>query len=468
MRTAPRIGSFTLTSRTAACAAAVLTAGLVLAAAPSRAETLTEALVDVYATNPTLQSERASLRAVDEGVAQAVSNWRPTVVVNGSYGYQDITRTTDGNPTSTNFANPPRSADITLSQNVFRGFRTLAETRQARNQVAASRARLVSTEQDVLFAGVTAFADVLRDQATVELNRNNVLVLTRQLEATQDRFRVGELTRTDVAQAEARLQRAVSELVFAQGSLTESIAAFINVVGRPPGDLEIPPIPEDLPASEEETIDGARANDPDVLAAEFDERASINSVDLVRGELLPTLTVNGAAEYSEDVSDRVKITSQSVTANLSVPLYQSGDVYSRVREAKQRASETRSDLFETQRASIEDATDAWESLQTARSQILAFESEVRAQEIALEGVRQEARVGARTTLDVLDAEQELLDSRVNLVSARRDEIVASHEVLGAIGRLTARDLALPVDLYDFTVNYGEVADKLIGTGIIDE
>jgi len=240
------------------------------------------------------------------------------------------------------------------------------------------------------------------------------------------------------------------------------------VVGRPPGDLEIPPIPEDLPASEEETIDGARANDPDVLAAEFDERASINSVDLVRGELLPTLTVNGAAEYSEDVSDRVKITSQSVTANLSVPLYQSGDVYSRVREAKQRASETRSDLFETQRASIEDATDAWESLQTARSQILAFESEVRAQEIALEGVRQEARVGARTTLDVLDAEQELLDSRVNLVSARRDEIVASHEVLGAIGRLTARDLALPVDLYDFTVNYGEVADKLIGTGIIDE
>ncbi len=440
---------------------AILMGVILTTVSAPHAENLIEALVDAYTTNPGLQAERARLRAIDERVPQALSNWRPTVTINGKLGLERADRTSAaGVKTVTN--GEPRSADLTISQPLFRGFRTHAQTERARQQVVAQRARLVASEQDVLLDAVTAYMNVVRERALLELNISNVRVLERQLEATEDRFQVGELTRTDVAQAESRVQRAVANRVNAEGELTSAIAGYVNVIGHEPGDLEFPANLGGLPAAETDAVDAARVNNPDVISAEFDERAAQADILLVRGELLPTLTLNGSISRNDDGADRTEATTRSLTASLKVPLYQSGAVFSRLREAKQTASRRRSEVADSQRGAIEQATRAWDSLVTARARITAFEAEVRAQEIALDGVQQEARVGSRTVLDELDAEQELLDARVNLVRAERDEIVASHDLLSSVGRLTAEDLGLPVEYHNLTANYDRVRNRWIG------
>jgi outer membrane protein len=224
-----------------------------------------------------------------------------------------------------------------------------------------------------------------------------------------------------------------------------------------------------LPTSEDESTSLAAENNPDVVVADFNERAAQSEIDLRRGELLPTVTLEGDLNREENVVGRdVKDTETALTARVSVPLYQSGQVYSRIREAKQTASQRLSELALTKREAEQDASDAWENFRASQARIVSFQSEVRAQEVAFEGVEQEAQVGSRTVLDVLDAEQELLDSRVNLVSAQRDLIVSGYALLSAIGRLTAQDLGLPVDLYDPTRNFDAVEDKLFGSDIQDE
>ena len=434
---------------------------MILAAPGVRAESLIDALVDAYRTNPGLQAQRARLRAIDERVPQALSNWRPTVTVNTKIGVERADKISAAGVKSV--ANgEPRSADITISQPLFRGFRTQRQTERAKNQVAAQRARLLASEQDILSGAVTAYMNVVRERAVLDLRLSNVRVLGRQLEATRDRFEVGELTRTDVAQAESRVQVAVANRVDAEGALTNANAVYINVIGHEPGDLEFPTGPTGLPAAEDDAVEAARVNSPDVVSADFDERAAQADVSIVRGELYPTLSLNGTVSHNEEGSVATETTSQSLTASLKIPLYQSGAVFSRLREAKQTASQRRSDMVSSQRDAEQQATRAWESLATARASISAFEAAVRAQEIALEGTVQEARVGSRTVLDVLDAEQELLDARVNLVRAERDEIVASFELLSAMGRLTAEDLALPVEYYDFAANYERVRGLWLG------
>jgi TolC family type I secretion outer membrane protein len=301
----------------------------------------------------------------------------------------------------------------------------------------------------------------------LELNINNERVLARELEATQDRFEVGELTRTDVAQAESRLSRATSDRIGSENDLATSAAQFKNIIGIAPGDLEVPLPPEALlPFSSPDAIDMATTNNPDVISAEFREISATNDVDLIRGELLPEVTLDGVLSVDEDSSlvngDRNRA---SITVNLRVPVYQSGSVYSRVREAKQVASLRMFDLADVLREAERAATDSWENLQGSRARAISFQSEVNAQEIALEGVTEEQRVGARTILDVLDAEQELLDARVGLVRAQRDALVDSYDLLSAVGRLTAEDLGLPVEVYDFTRNLDVVRSKLFGTDI---
>ena len=444
----------------------ILGSALGLSAGPAAAQSFIDALVQAYSTNPRLETERARLRATDEQLPQALSNWRPVVISNGFVGAQR-TESNPANGTSTTTNQTPRGADLTVSQPVFRGFRTQAETRRANDNIAAGRAVLLATEQDVLFDAVEAYANVLRERAVLDLTINNERVLARQLEATQDRFDVGELTRTDVAQAESRVSRATSDRIGAENDLATSEAQFKNIVGLAPGELEIPAPPDELlPVSLADAIDMAVANNPDVIGAEFRERSARNDIDLVRGELLPQVTLDGLLSVDDDSSlvdgDRNRA---SITANLRVPLYQSGSVYSRVREAKQVASQRMLELADQLRETERAATDTWENLQGSRASVVSFLEEVRAQEIALEGVREEQRVGARTILDVLDAEQELLDARVGLVQAQRDALVDSYDVLSAVGRLTAEDLKLPVEIYDFSRNLDAVRNKLFGADI---
>lgn len=434
------------------------------------AQTLDEILIQSYQNNPDLRASRARLRATDEGVPQALSGWRPTVRLQGDYGW-DRTAQDTGARTSSGEAEytQPRSGSLVIDQNIYRGGRTVAATRRAENTVKAERARLSTSEQTVLLDAVTAYMDVVRDEAIIDLNKNNVKVLVRQLEATRDRFRVGEVTRTDVAQAESRLSRGRSDLVTAEGRLIQSRAAFRNVVGTDAAKLQPPKPPEDVVKSQAEATERARANNFNVQQARFVEAAARDQVREVVGELLPLVTLQGQLTKSEErISRNSDTESAAVTARLTVPLYQAGGVSSRVREAKQVAVQRRDEFNQALRDALETASRSWEALFTARSQIRAFSSEIRAAEIALEGVQQEALVGSRTVLDVLDAEQELFEAKVNLVSALRDEVVAAYSLRAATGDLTARKLNLPVDIYDPEANYKRVRNSWFGLGVKEE
>ncbi len=430
--------------------------------------TLTEALALAYQNNPTLLAERANLRAADEEVSQAVAGWRPTIQFTGEAGISDVSTVSNfgGGTTETSDTLRPYSYSVSIVEPLYRGGRTVAETESAENLVLAGRSQVLVVEQRVMLDGVTAYVDVLRNQSEVELNRNNERVLKRQLEAAQDRFDVGEVTRTDVAQAEARLAQAEADRVAAEGSLISARAIYRQVIGELPEDLEWPALPSGLPASEGETLQLAARDNPAIIAATFVERSASADVDVALSVLLPQLSVRGSYTEQFDVSAFTDETSTaSLTANITVPLYQSGAEHSEVRRSKEIASRRRLDVDQTRRDVLEEVTRAWEALVTAQAQIAAFESQVRAAEIALEGVEQEVLVGLRTTLDLLDAEQELFEARVNLVRAERDEVVSAYWVKSTIGELTAKRLGLPVDYYNVEEHYERVRGKLFGLSI---
>lgn len=459
----PKVAFPRIFSRTA-CLAGVAAAALWLgvgSADPAAAQTLNDALSKAYQDNPTLQAGRARLRAVDEGVPQALSGWRPSIQLFGSAGRQR----TSQNFTPREDTRNTRSIELEVRQNLYNGGSTEADIAAAEADVQGQRARLRSTEQDVLFSTVSAYMDVVRDQAVLDLNQQNERRLRRQLEATQDRFDVGEVTRTDVAQAESRLSRATSDKIRAAGNLEVSRAAYERVVGEPPGELESPLGLIELPTSRQDTIDRALSTNPDVSSAVYDRRSALRAIDSETGGLLPDLDLVGSASHSRNVvgadTERDQL---SLTAELTVPIYQQGFQTSAVREAKQRAREALDTVEEARRGAIDDATSAWETYRSSLAEIEAIREEVRAAEIALEGVQQEAAVGQRTVLDILDAEQELLDARVSLVEAERDLLVARYDVLVATGGMTARDLGLDVRYYDPGAHYGSVRDTFWGLG----
>ena len=452
----------------AAATAAMLAVGLAVAGGqPAAAQTLAGAMADAYSTNPTLAAARAELRAVNEGVPQALANWRPKVSVTASGGKARIdseTSTTSNQDTLT-----PLSASANVVQPLYRGGRTIAGTARAEQEVQAQRAILDSVEQFILLSASTAYMDVWLAQSVVAFTENNEKVIGRQLEATRDRFTVGEVTRTDVAQSETRLATATAERIGAEGALRSSRAIYKEVVGKAPGVLQAPPPVADLPASLDAVIDHSNSRNPDILAASFAEKAARHRVREVTGELYPTVDLSASLSHSEETSARGSETQRAeILAQVTIPLYQQGAVSSRVREAKQVSNQRRIEIEEVRRNAEQEGISAWEALQTARAQIHSFESGVRAAEIALEGVRQENEVGARTILDILDAERELLDAQVNLVRSQRDEIVAGFEVLSAIGQLTARDLELTVAVYDPEIDYLNVRNSWFGLGSNDK
>lgn len=450
--------------RAARSLAAALAAGcFAMATGPASAQTaqtLAEALALSYLNNPTLESARAQLRATNEAVPQALSNWRPTVTLSGSAGqrWQEVEPAQDSS-----FDTQPRDVELSVNQPLYRGGRTVAQTNRAENEVLAERSRLALVEQDVLFATATAFMDVWRDRSVLQLNINNEQVLARQLEASEDRFEVGEITRTDVAQSESRLAGATADRIQAEGNLTESAAIYEELVGELPGNLTAPAPLEGLPSSLDETVTQALERNPEVLQADFLERAADFQIRESIGDLLPEATLTGRLRYNEEQSSPDSEREEAeILAQLVVPIYQAGFVSSQVRQAKQLASQRLLEIDEARRNSQQQAVSAWEGLTTARAQITSFQSQVEAASIALEGVRQENAVGTRTTLDVLDAEQELLDAQVSLVSAQRDEIVAGFQLLTAVGRMTAFELGLPVEIYDPVADYDDVRDTWFG------
>jgi len=432
------------------------------------AETLEDVLSTAYNTNPTLQARRARLRAADEGVPQALANWRPTVTLAGDAGRGKY----ESNQATQRESNRnPKDYSLTVSQPLYRGGRTTAQTQQAEATVQAERALLNATEQTILLNAATAYLNVVRDEAVVKLSINNEQVLRRQLEAAQERFRVGEITRTDVSQAEARLSRATADRVASEGTLQNSRANFINVVGRAPENPQAPSEAAAVPATFDEVKALTLAKNPNIIAADWTATAAKEGVDLVFGELLPTVSLQGQYSRTMDSSARASDNNRyegenlQATLNVSVPLYEGGGTYSRVRAQKHTYGQRRIEADQARRDSLESANKGWEDLVAARARTKSYQSQIRASEMALAGVEEEAKVGSRTVLDVLDAEQELFDARVNMVKAQHDELVAAFQVKTALGQATAEGLNLPVDRYDAGKHYEEVRGQWIGTGI---
>jgi TolC family type I secretion outer membrane protein len=425
------------------------------------AQSLEQALVSAYLTNPQLEAQRAALRATDELVPQALSGWRPTVQAEGSAIYNDTDR--PGNEGDGDFTT--LESALAVDQEIYSGGETVANTRRAERLVRVERARLVAVEQDVLLQAVTVYTDLLAARAVLDFANQNESRLTRQLQATQDRFDVGEVTRTDVAQADARLSGSTADRVEAEGAVAAAVAAYRRVINDEPAGLVVPPPLSLLPMTQDEAQQLAEDLNPNIAAAQYNLAAARADVDVAEAALLPRLSVRGEYVYARDpqlVLDYQR--DASIGATLSVPLYQGGGEYARVRQTKQTVRQRRDDLEDTLRAVRDEVTNSWETLVTATSRIESIGAQVRANEIAVEGSRQEALVGQRTTLDVLDQENDLFQSQVDLVQARRDQIIASYRLKAAVGQLTVAGINLPVQPYDGEAYYDDTRNRWIGLG----
>lgn len=434
--------------------------------------TLTEALAATYANQPALQAERAKLRATDENVPTALAGWRPQVLLAGTVGYGDgLTReylTTTAFPTNAKIRNPRdiATAQATVTQNLYTGGKTQANVNRSKNQVYAERATLIAQEQTTFNNVVSAYVGVIQAKELLALQINNEQVLDKQLQATNDRFRVGEITKTDVAQAEAALEGARATRETAVGNLATARGTFQQYVGMFPPDDLVEPQPLNLPVhSEQEASAVAAANNPNVITAQFNDAAAKDAIDVAFSALLPQISLQGQTFQQNNAGSRsTQANGFQVTAQVSVPIYQGGAEYSAVRQARQAEQQTQRLIDDAKRTAVQNAVQAWDTLVAAKAAADSTRAQIRANEVALEGVEREAIVGSRTTLDVLNATQLLLTSRTTLVQNLAQVITASYAVAVAIGRLTARDLHLPVPLYDETAYYQAVKDRWLGLG----
>ncbi|MBL4759047.1 MAG: TolC family outer membrane protein [Rhizobiales bacterium] len=435
----------------------------------AQANSLKDALAMAYEFNPTLKAERANLRAIDEGVPQALAGRRPTISGSADIGYQDldIRSMTLTGPARSRFSLNPRGYSITLSQPIFAGFTVLNSIRQAEALVKAGAQALKNTEQNILFDAAQVYMDVVRDIAIIDLQRNNLRVLKEQLRATHDRFSVGEVTRTDVAQAEASVALADSGVSLANANLATSRAVYEQIVGQPPNGVRSPPSIEGmLPNNLDSAIAIGETEHPAILAASFSTEAASHQVEVARGSLLPSVDLE--ASYSNRYDSGPTTTrseAATLTGRLTVPLYQRGAVSSRIRQSRQTLAQSQFQVEQARHQVRAAVASAWNQLQSIKAQQQSNQAQVRANEIALNGVREESSVGQRTVLDVLDAEQNLLNSRVTSISTNHDRVVASYAVLVAIGRLNNRRLALNVQEYNPEINYRNVRNRIFGIGI---
>ncbi len=434
----------------------------------AKAESLSSALVAAYVTNPALNAERARLRAIDEEASQARSNLRPSLKGDLDTGYRKINPKLKGGAPALvagTRTHHPGVYGLSLNQTLFRGFRTLNAIREAEANIRSGRETLRSVEQATLLDSVIAYMDVLRDQAIVRLREGNVRVLSEQLKATKDRFEVGEVTKTDVAQAEARLSGATSQLSLAQSNFKTSRASYERVIGHPPSNLVEPnPIDSLLPHALQASLRTSEDENPDINAALFAEKASRYVIKQIIGEMLPEVSVEARIQDTMEPTVGLDRESEKTLFGIvTVPLYSRGEPSSRARAARQINEQRRKEIDDARAETRAFVIAAWGRLVSSRAQIVSDLAQVSANKIALNGVQEEEKVGQRTILDVLDAEQEFLDSQVNLVSTKRDKVVAAYGLLSAIGRLDVTNLSLSVEHYDPIEHYNRVKYKLFGT-----
>lgn len=448
-----------------AAAASALLVSLVFSSAPARAaETLESALAKAYGSNPTLNAQRAALRVSNEGVSQALSGYRPRVTGTADIGLSYIE---NNRPLAraTSIRQAPRGAGVQLDQTIWNAGRTSNAVSQAEALVLAGRETLRLAEQTVLFDAATAYMNVLRDTAILNLNNNNVEVLEEQLRQTRDRFNVGEVTRTDVAQSEARLASSRSQLSVAQANIKSSLGRYRQIVGVQPKRLAPGrALERNLPRSLDEATRISQSQHPSIIAALHNVDAADIGVKVAEAELYPSLGLSASLTHRNEFNTlNDQRGTASAFARLTVPIYEGGQVYSRTRQAKELAGQRRLEADITREQIRAAVVTAWGSLEASKAQTIAAQAQVLAAETALNGVREEAKVGQRTTLDVLNAQQELLSARSSLITAQRDRVVASYNVMSASGGLNARMLGLKVARHDPNLHYEQVRDKWIGT-----
>ncbi|HLY57188.1 MAG TPA: TolC family outer membrane protein [Stellaceae bacterium] len=463
-------------------------------AAPAGAETLQDALSLAYSSNPSLLAERAQLEATNETLPQALSNWRPTAQVTVTGG-KDRVRNSQycapgGKETTQGFSGPTTGPvfpcgqsfgatsfptqvtieklyqstyDVTVTQPLYRGGRTTAQTAEAYNQISSERGHLTSVEVQVLLTVVTDYLSVIQNVETVALNKENEDILRKQAAATETRYHGGELTHTDLYQAEAAYAEAIAQRKAAEGQLEVARAAYRHDVGAAPGDLVKPTSLPELPATLGEAEGIAAASAPSVIQAQYAQQAAEDNVDVVRGQLLPTVVAQADFQKTSDVSAYgEQVTSKSVIAQGQWTVYEGGSVYSQSRQAQKAVEQRKHELDDARRAAVQNAQQSWAAFLAARSAIKDLEHAVAANQGAMKGLEEEVRVGTRTVQDVLLQQQSLFQAQLGLVGAQHDELLDEFTLVAAIGRLTAKNLALPVEYYDPDKHLDAVRDKWFG------
>lgn len=428
-------------------------------AMPAQASDIFTVLAQTYDSNPTLQAERAYLRSVDENVALAKSGYRPSLSLQGSYrdGENEIKK---GVGTGEDYNTLSGSARV--SQPIFSGFSTINSVKSADKTVKAAQYNLANIEQNVLLEASTAYLDVLQNRAIVELQKNNEELLQKKLDETLERFKVGEVTRTDVSQARARHSQAVSDRIASEGNLQASVATYVELTGSEPEDLSEPvQMKNFLPSSFDQALEIALKNSYTIRQAKSNYAARGYDVYAKTGELFPVVSVDGAISRNKSERNSIDTTVDNTEwgVNLSIPLYSGGATRAKIRQSKYLKWQAQEGVLQAKRAVKSSVQSAWEYMKSNESQLQAIEAQIKANSIALDGVQKEEALGNRTILDVLDAYQELLNSKVNDVKARRTYYVSAMNLLASMGKMTAKDLNLGVELYDADKYYKETKGK---------
>ena len=451
-------------------AALVAAAGLAaLGAGAGRAETIGGALIKAYLTNPDINTQRAAVRVADEGVPKANAGYLPTVEATGNIGIElarssETTATGAAGGGTTRFVKP-RGYGVQANETVFNGNRTINSIRQAESQVFGAREQLRNTEQNTLLSGVTAYMDVLEDTAILDLDRNNVDVLKEQLRETRDRFTVGEVTRTDVAQAEASLSSAEATALSAVATLQAAVARYRQFIGDQPTSLApVKPLLRPLPKTLPEAISISQIEHPAISGSLHGVDAAQLQVKIAEGALYPTVGLSASISNQIDVNGipGFRLLSGEILGQITIPIYQGGAEYAATRQAKESLSQQEMQTDSLRNQVRQAVVAAWGLNEAAVGVVRAARAAVSANEVALTGVREEAKVGQRTTLDVLNAQQALLQARTTLVQAEHDQVVDSYSLLSAIGRLNIPTLGLAVAEYDPRVHFDQVKSKWIG------
>jgi outer membrane protein len=435
------------------------------AAVPSSAESLSDALVKSYQTNPQLNAERARQRGTDENVPQALSGYRPQIVASLGAGLQAVRNLLPDNTIQTATLRP-WTIGVTVTQTLFNGFKTANSVRVAEFQVLSGREALRNVGQGVLLDAVTAYMNVLANKALFEAQRTNVQVLREIQATTKKRLDAGDVTPTDTAQAEARVSRGLADLNAAEVALAISKELYTQVIGAPPSDLApASPVDRLAPVTQPAAIATANQEHPAILGAGYDVDVAQTSIKLAESSLLPQASVQASASRSVQTDSSLTTTSTdqaSVIGQINVPIYDGGMAASQTRQAKEVASQSRLVLEQVRNQSRTAVVSAWVSNEGTKIALSAAESEVRAADVALQGVRREAQGGQRTTIDVLNAQQDLTNARSRQITAQRDRVIASYTLLSAVGRLGVHTLNLNTPDYLPDVHYHQVRDAWYG------